>query len=160
MNNNFFAILHNIRSTYNVGAIFRTADAVGIDKLYLTGYTPTPAKDKKIEKTALGAEKYVTWEYYQNISYLLKKLKKESFQIVALEQNEKSIPYYQFKPKFPLVLIVGNEVKGLNKKILNYADYIIEIPMFGKKESLNVAVAFGIVVYYLKFYKYTGMGYN
>ena len=156
MNIKISAILHNIRSTYNVGAIFRTADAVGIDKLYLTGYTPTPDKNKKIEKTALGAEKYVAWEYYRNISYLLKKLKKEGFQIVALEQSSQSIPYYKFKPKFPLVLIVGNEVRGLTKKILSRADYIIEIPMFGKKESLNVAVAFGIVAYYLKIDKYTG----
>ncbi|GIW67041.1 MAG: rRNA methyltransferase [Candidatus Parcubacteria bacterium] len=153
MNNNFSAILHNIRSSYNVGSIFRTADAVGIDKLYLTGYTPTPAKNKKIEKTALGAEKYVAWKYYRNIGYLLKKLKREGFQIAALEQNEKSLPYYQFKPKFPLVLIVGNEVRGLDKRILDYADYIIEIPMFGKKESLNVAVAFGIVAYELKLKK-------
>jgi len=153
MNEKFSAILHNIRSAYNVGSIFRTADAAGIDKLYLTGYTPNPAENKKIEKTALGAEKYVAWQYYRNITYLLKKLKKERFQIVALEQSEKSIPYYQFQPKFPLVLIVGNEVRGLNKRILNYADYIIEIPMFGKKESLNVAVAFGIVVYELKLKK-------
>ncbi|GIW66567.1 MAG: rRNA methyltransferase [Candidatus Parcubacteria bacterium] len=156
MSNYFSAILHNIRSSYNVGSIFRTADAVGIDKLYLTGYTPTPAKNKKIEKTALGAEKYVAWKYYRNIGYLLKKLKREGFQIAALEQSEKSIPYYQFKTKFPLALIVGNEVRGLSKKILSSADYIIEIPMFGKKESLNVAVAFGIVVYYLKLGKYTG----
>ncbi|GBD34799.1 tRNA (guanosine(18)-2'-O)-methyltransferase [bacterium HR35] len=146
----FCAILHNIRSAYNVGAIFRTADAVQIDKLYLTGYTPNPAKDKKIEKTALGAEKYVAWEAYKNISYLLKKLKKERFRIVALEQSPRSIPYYKFKPKFPLVLIVGNEVRGLNKRILAKVDAILEIPMFGKKESLNVAVAFGIVAYELK----------
>jgi len=144
-------ILHNIRSAYNVGAIFRTADAVGIEKIYLTGYTPNPEKDKaKIEKTALGAEKYVAWESYKNIGYLIKKLKKEGFQIIALEQSKKSIPYYRFKSKSPFVLIVGNEVRGLNKKILEKCDYILEIPMFGKKESLNVAVAFGIVAYYLK----------
>ena len=143
-------ILHNIRSAYNVGTIFRTADAVGIEKIYLTGYTPNPAKDKKIEKTALGAEKYVSWESYKNLNYLLKKLKKEGFKIVALEQNEKSIPYYKFRPRFDIVLILGNEVRGLNKKILEKCDYILEIPMFGRKESLNVAVAFGIIAYYLK----------
>jgi tRNA G18 (ribose-2'-O)-methylase SpoU len=143
-------ILHNIRSAYNVGAIFRTADAVGVEKIYLTGYTPNPDKDKKIEKTALGAEKYVAWQSYKNLGYLLKKLKKEKFKIVALEQIEKSIPYYKFKPQFDIVLILGNEVRGLNKKILEKCDYILEIPMFGKKESLNVAVAFGIVAYDLK----------
>jgi tRNA G18 (ribose-2'-O)-methylase SpoU len=143
-------ILHNIRSAYNVGSIFRTADAVGIEKIYLTGYTPNPAKDKKIEKTALGAEKYVSWQSYKNLNYLLNKLKKEGFKIVALEQSEKSIPYYKFKPQFDLVLILGNEVRGLNKKILEKCDYVLEIPMFGKKESLNVAVAFGIVAYDLK----------
>jgi 23S rRNA (guanosine2251-2'-O)-methyltransferase len=143
-------ILHNIRSAYNVGSIFRTADAVGVEKIYLTGYTPNPSKDKKIEKTALGAEKYVSWKSYRNLNYLLKKLKKEKFKIVALEQSEKSIPYYKFKPQFDLVLILGNEVRGLNKKILEKCDYILEIPMFGKKESLNVAVSFGIVAYYLR----------
>jgi tRNA G18 (ribose-2'-O)-methylase SpoU len=148
--NKFCVILHNIRSAYNVGAIFRTADAVGIDKLYLTGYTPTPDKNKKIEKTALDAQNYVAWEYYKNIGYLLKKLKKQGFKIVALEQSDKSIPYYKFKPKFPLVLVVGNEVRGLNKRILVQVDYVLEIPMFGKKESLNVAVAFGIVAYSVK----------
>lgn len=146
----FQVILHNIRSAYNVGSIFRTADAVGIEKIYLTGYTPNPDKDKKIEKTALGAENYVLWQSYKNINYLLKKLKKGKFKIVALEQSKKSIPYYKFKPQFDIVLILGNEVRGLNRKTLEKCDFILEIPMFGKKESLNVAVAFGIVAYDLK----------
>lgn len=147
-----FAILHNIRSAHNVGAIFRTSDAVGIKKLYLTGYTPTPKTNpKEIAKTALGAENYVDWEHYKNISYLLKKLKKKKLKIVAVEQSKRSIPYYKFKPRSPVVLIFGNEVRGLNKKILEKADYILEIPMLGKKESLNVSVAFGIIVYYLKY---------
>lgn len=145
-------ILHNIRSGHNVGAIFRTADAVGVEKIYLTGYTPTPKTNpKEIHKTALGAEESVKWEKYKSISYLLKKLKKEKIKIVAVEQHKRSIPYYKFKPKTDLVLIFGNEVQGLNKKILEKTDYILEIPMFGKKESLNVAVAFGIIVYHLKF---------
>jgi tRNA G18 (ribose-2'-O)-methylase SpoU len=146
----FQVILHNIRSAYNVGSIFRTADAVGIEKIYLTGYTPNPDKDKKIEKTALGAENYVLWQSYKNLNYLLKKLKKEGFKIVALEQSKKSIPYYKFKPQFDIVLILGNEVRGLNRKTLEKCDFILEIPMFGKKESLNVSVAFGIVAYDLK----------
>ena len=146
----FLVILHNIRSAYNVGAIFRTADAVGVEKIYLTGYTPNPDKDKKIEKTALGAEKYVSWQSYKNINYLLKKLKKEKFKIIALEQSERSIPYYEFKPQFDFILILGNEVRGLNRRTLEKCDYVLEIPMFGKKESLNVAIAFGIVAYDLK----------
>lgn len=147
-----FAILHNIRSAHNVGAIFRTADATKIEKLYLTGFTPTPLTNKKeIEKTALGAENYLKWEKYQSISYLLKKLKKENFTLVAVEQDEKSIPYFKFRPKFPLVLIFGNEVLGLDKRILKKVDFVLEIPMLGKKRSLNVAVAFGIVVYRLRF---------
>jgi len=98
----------------------------------------------------LSAEKYVLWQSYRNLNHLLKKLKKEGFKIVALEQSEKSIPYYKFKPRFDIVLILGNEVRGLNKKILEKCDYVLEIPMFGIKESLNVSVAFGIVAYDLK----------
>ncbi|BCX15729.1 MAG: RNA methyltransferase [Candidatus Parcubacteria bacterium] len=150
-----YIILHNIRSSYNVGAIFRTADAAQVDKIYLTGYTPTPKTNpKQIHKSALGAENFVQWEKHKNINYLLKKLKKEKFKIVAVEQSEKSIPYYKFKPKNDLVLIFGNEVRGLNKKILEKADYILEIPMLGKKESLNVAISCGIIVYYLRFRDY------
>jgi len=143
-------VLHNIRSAYNVGSIFRTADAVGVEKIYLTGYTPNPAKDKKIGKTALGAENYVSWKAYKNLSHLLKKLKKEGYKIIAIEQSEKSIPYYKFKQKFDIVLILGNEVRGLNKKILEKCDFVLEIPMFGKKESLNVSVAFAVVAYNLR----------
>lgn len=150
MKEKFCVILHNIRSAYNVGAIFRTADAVKVDKIFLSGYTPTPNKNKEIIKTALGAEKYVSWEYYKNISYLLKKLKKEKYFLVSLEQSSKSIPFYKFKAKFPLVLVLGNEVRGLSEAILEKSDFILEIPMFGKKESLNVSVAFGIVAYWIK----------
>jgi tRNA G18 (ribose-2'-O)-methylase SpoU len=141
-----YLILHNIRSAYNVGSIFRTADAAGVKKVYLGGYTPTPT-DNKVKKTALGAEKTVPWEYYKQTWRLLEKLEKEGVQIVALEQTKKSTDYRKFKPRFPLALVVGNEVSGLNKKILSYTDKIIEIPMYGKKESLNVAVAMGIAVY-------------
>lgn len=149
---NISAILYNIRSAHNVGAIFRTADGAGIEKLYLTGYTPTPqTNSQEIHKTALGAENFVKWEKYKSLNYLLKKLKKEKLKIIAVEQHLRSIPYYKFKTKSDLVLIFGNEIHGLNKKILEKADYILEIPMLGKKESLNVAVAFGIIVYYLRF---------
>lgn len=152
MKEKIYAILHNIRSAHNVGAIFRTSDAIRIEKLYLTGYTPTPKTNpREIAKTALGAENYVNWESYKNINYLLKKLKKKKLKIVAVEQSKRSIPYYKFKSKSSVVLIFGNEVRGLNKKILEKADHILEIPMLGKKESLNVSVAFGIIVYYLRY---------
>jgi len=152
MKKEIYVILHNIRSAFNVGSIFRTADAVGADKIFLTGYTPTP-DNKEITKTALGAENFVKWEKYKNISYLLKKLKKGKYYLVAIEQAENSIPFYKFKPKFPLVLILGNEVRGLDKRILKKVDKIVEIPMFGRKESLNVAVAFGIIAYWVKINK-------
>ena len=139
-------ILYNIRSAYNVGSIFRTADAAGVKKIFICGYSPTP-NDKKVVKTALGAEKSVPWEYHRQTWQLMKKLKKEGTQIIALEQTKKSVDYRQFKPRFPMALVLGNEVGGLSKKILEYADKIIEIPMFGRKESLNVAVAAGIAIY-------------
>ena len=100
-------------------------------------------------KTALGAEKFVPWEYHEQTWRLMEKLKREGVQIVALEQIKKSVDYRRFRPRFPMALILGNEVKGLNKKILKYADKIIAIPMYGRKESLNVAVATGIAIYKL-----------
>jgi tRNA G18 (ribose-2'-O)-methylase SpoU len=146
-----FAILHNIRSCYNVGAIFRTCDAVAIEKIYLTGYTPTPEREpEKIKKTALGAEKTVKWEYERNVGRLIEKLKKEGIKIVALETEKLALPYFKFKPKFPLAILVGNEKRGIDKRTLNKADFVVKIPMFGKKESLNVAVAFSVFAYYLR----------
>ena len=156
MKNKFYLILHNIRSAYNVGSVFRTADGAGIEKIYLTGYSPAPVvsgeiyktkAQKMLAKTALGAEENISWEKVKSLNNLIKKLKKEKFQIIALEQDNKSIDYKKFKPKFPLALIVGNEVKGLDKRILKKCDKIIEIPMRGKKKSLNVSVAAGIAGY-------------
>jgi len=146
-----FAILHNIRSCYNVGAIFRTCDAVAIEKIYLTGYTSTPERNpEKIKKTALGAEKTVKWEYKRNVGKVIKKLKREGVKIVALETEESALPYFKLKPKFPLAILVGNEKRGIDKRTLKKVDFVLKIPMFGKKESLNVAVAFSIVAYYLR----------
>jgi tRNA G18 (ribose-2'-O)-methylase SpoU len=146
-----FAILHNIRSCYNVGAIFRTCDAIAIEKIYLTGYTPTPERNpEKIRKTALGAEETVKWEYEKNVGKLIEKLKKEGIKIVALETEKSALPHFKFKPKFPLAILVGNEKRGIDKRTLKKADFIVKIPMFGKKESLNVAVAFSIFAYYLR----------
>ncbi|HAV11264.1 MAG TPA: RNA methyltransferase [Candidatus Moranbacteria bacterium] len=149
-------IAHNIRSAHNIGSIFRTADGVGAAKIYLTGYSPSPAKEnapyltdaqKMIAKTALGAEKNVEWEKAVSIGKLLEKLKKEGVKIVALEQDEESIDYGRFVPQSDVALIVGNEPKGIDKRILKKCDAIVEIPMRGKKKSLNVSVAFGVVAY-------------
>ena len=139
-------VLDNIRSRENVGSIFRTADAAGVSKIYLCGITPTPPHEK-ISKTALGAEVYVPWEYCRETWRLLAKLKKEGINIIALEQTRESVDIFKFKSRFPLALVVGNEVNGLSPKILKYCDKKISIPMYGKKESLNVAVAVGIAVY-------------
>ena len=141
------AVLHNIRSRHNVGSIFRTADAAGIKKIYLCGYTPEP-----LPKVSLGAEKFLPWEKCKSTTALIGRLKKDGFLILAIEQSPRAVPYYKFKDlkikKFKdLVLVFGNEVKGLPPAILKRADKILEIPMYGKKESLNVAVAFGVVVF-------------
>lgn len=143
-----YVILDNIRSRENIGSIFRTADAARVDKIYLCGITPTPPH-QKISKTALGAENWIPWEYHKQTWRLLKELKANNIYIAAIEQLPKAINYKKFKPKFPLALVLGNEVKGLSDRILRYADKIVAIPMYGKKESLNVAVAAGIVIYQL-----------
>ena len=185
-------ILNNIRSNENVGSIFRTADAVGVSKIFLCGYTPTPTDRfgrarADLAKVALGAEKNVEWEHSSKTADVLKRLKKEGFQIVAIEQAKNSIDYKNInprtnfsdflckkmakissktfidlktlekeynskfgegvKPKYPIAIVVGNEVGGINKKTLELCDIIAEIPMKGKKESLNVSVAFGIAGY-------------
>jgi len=145
-------VLHNIRSTYNVGAIFRTADAAGISKIYLTGYTPSPLdrfgrERKDIAKSALGAEKSVSWEHTKSVNTVFKQLKKENFEIVSVEQAENSIDYKKFKPKQKIAFLFGNEVRGVSKQLLSQCDKIIEIPMKGKKESLNVSVSSGVVLF-------------
>ena len=141
-------VCHNIRSAYNIGSVFRTADGAGVAKVYLTGYTPAPLHPG-IAKTALGAEKIVTWEKFAKIDGLLKKLIKEKYKIIALEQSQKSVPLDSFKSKGNVALILGNEVRGLSEGTLSKCDRVVEIPMRGKKESLNVSVAFGIAAYFL-----------
>lgn len=152
-------VLHNIRSSHNVGSIFRTADAADCAKLYLCGITPTPTdsfgrSQSDIAKVALGAEQWMSWEYAKSCAYLLDRLKKQGYNILALEQSKHSTPYTQAriskKQWQKTVLVLGSEVKGLSRAIINRADKIIEIPMYGRKESLNVAVAFGIVAFALR----------
>jgi 23S rRNA (guanosine2251-2'-O)-methyltransferase len=145
-------IIHNVRSVVNVGAMFRTADAAGIDKIYLTGYTPTPLdrfgrKRGDLAKSALGAEEFVNWEQKKNIFPLLTKLKDEKYLIIAIEQAKNSVDYKKIKTKNKNVFIVGAEVTGIPKNILQKCDIIAEIPMRGKKESLNVSVACGIALF-------------
>lgn len=147
-------IIHNIRSAENVGSIFRTSDAAGVSKIYLTGYTPAPTDRfgravSKIAKTALGAEQSVPWEQYTDVFGLIKKLKADGTKVVALEQAEDSVPYDQYKVEGPTALLVGNEVDGVEEGVLGACDAIIEIPMKGQKESLNVSVAAGIALFYL-----------
>ena len=156
----FFVIAHNIRSLLNVGSIFRSADAFGVSKIYLTGYTGTPNNPfhrSKISKTALGAENFVSWKYVKSPAILIKRLRVEypNISIVGLDNRvgadiirPKSLD--KFRPKFPLVLILGEEVGGINKPLLKLCDQLIEIPMLGKKESLNVSVAFGIAAYKIR----------
>ena len=157
------ALLYNIRSLHNVGSIFRTADAAGFSKIYLCGITPTPLdrfgkKRKDLAKVALGAEEYLAWEKIgsspspQATLSLIKRLKNEGYKIIALEQDGSSSLYHKFRvgnSKSKIVLIVGDEIRGISKSILKLADTILEIPMNGKKESLNVSVAFGIAAYKL-----------
>jgi len=147
------AALDNIRSLYNVGSIFRTADAFGFQKIYLSGYTPAPIGEKQkreIHKTALGTEEFIEWEKFGKTWKLLENLKKQGFYIVGLETDKKAIDISKFnlsKINKNVVLVVGNEVKGLSKEVLKRCDKIIKIPMLGKKESLNVSVAFGVAAY-------------
>lgn len=143
-----FVLAHNIRSLHNIGSIFRTCDGAGVRKLYLTGYSGAPPR-KEIHKTALGAEEGVPWEFHKDPLPLIHSLKEKGVMIVALEKNEDSQNIIDFKPVYPLCLIIGNEVGGVEEALLKASDHVVHIPMLGKKESLNVAVAFGIGVYRL-----------
>lgn len=146
MKEKFVLVLPDIRSAHNVGAMFRTADGAGVDKIYLTGYTARPPHPQ-LDKVSLGAEKSVSWEYVPQSWRLLKKLREMGYNIIALEQTEKSIDINKWQPKFPVVLIVGNEKTGVTKNLLKYTDTAIELPMRGIKNSLNVSVAAGIALY-------------
>jgi len=142
-----YALAENVRSLYNVGSIFRSSDGACIEKLFLAGFTPHPPR-KEIAKTALGATETVPWEYHKNPLDVIAKLKKENVTICALELTDESRPYYQLTQKnFPLCLLVGNEITGLSNELIKHADIAIEIPMFGVKQSLNVAVAYGVALY-------------
>lgn len=151
---NFFVLAHNIRSLHNVGAIFRTSDVFAVSKLYLSGYTGHPP-DAKLEKVALGADKTVPWEYHKSAVRIIKKLRLEhpELTVVGLENNirkQQPLLLPKFKPKFPLLLVLGEEVKGIPRPVQVLCDTFVEIPQFGTKESLNVSVAFGVAAYALR----------
>ena len=151
----FYVICDNIRSLYNIGSIFRTADGAGVDKIFLCGISGTPP-NHKIEKVSLGAEKTVPWEHHWQTWRVVEKLKKEGFCIIALENGKNIINNYNYRkfklPRYKrgIALIVGNEVSGISSKILTRCDKAIYIPMHGQKKSLNVAVAFGVAAYEIK----------
>jgi tRNA G18 (ribose-2'-O)-methylase SpoU len=157
-------ILSDIRSTHNVGAILRTADACGVELAYACGYTPYPqqvndgrpahvaaANTRAIAKTALGAEKSVFVRHLPDTFSAIREARDLGFKIIVLEQSEKSLNLYHFHPQSPVALVAGNEVEGVDPGILEVADTVIELPMLGSKESLNVAVATGIALYGLRF---------
>jgi 23S rRNA (guanosine2251-2'-O)-methyltransferase len=146
-------LLHNVRSTHNVGSIFRTADAAGVSKLYLSGYTPVPEDrfgrvQKDIAKTALGAEKFVPWEFWKNVKQEIENMKSGGWRVVGVEQDARSHDYRDFKTKQPTLFVFGNEVRGLSPQLRVLCDELIEIPMRGEKESLNVSVAAGIILFH------------
>jgi len=145
-----YTLLDNIRSLYNVGSIFRTADAVRLQRLYLTGITGHPPR-KEIDKTALGAVETVPWAYQENPLEVIKSLKRQKVKIIVLEHTSHSIPYDELSIDFPLCLVVGNEVFGVQEKIVELSDVAVEIPMYGTKQSLNVTVAYGVVIYDILF---------
>lgn len=146
-------ILHNVRSHYNVGAMFRTADGAGVSKLFLVGVTPSPIDRfgrtvQEIHKTALGAELEIPWEKVDDLLPLIKKLQSEKVFVVAVEQSQKSVSLDDFIVPDSVAYIMGSETEGLPEEVLEIVDGIVEIPMGGKKESLNVSVAAGIVLYH------------
>ncbi len=161
-----YIVLYNVRSVHNVGSIFRTADAAGVSKVYLTGYTPTPVDRfgryrRDFAKVSLGAERAVPWEYRKNPSALFKELKAQGVYCVAVEQADDSIDYQRIRPRKRTAFLFGNEVTGLPRSLLSQCDAVAEIPMRGTmvqqadhprrtgsgKESLNVSVAAGIVLF-------------
>ena len=146
----FIVVADNIRSMHNIGSIFRTADAFLISEFILGGISGRPPHPE-ITKTALGAEESVKWRHVENILKELEKLKSEGWLICVLEQAHNSIPLHEFhhSPEEKIVLVVGNEVSGIDQKIVDMADHVLEIPQYGTKHSLNVSVSTGIALHHL-----------
>lgn len=158
-------IVHDIRSTHNVGSLLRTADGFGVQHVYFTGYTPYPQLptddtrlphiaqklERQISKTGLGAEHTVSWSQTEDLPVLLSTLKAEGYRLTALEQDKNAVPLPDYKPPQKLALLIGREVEGIDKTLLQSFDDIIEIPMFGQKESFNVVQATAVTLYHLRF---------
>lgn len=151
-----YVILHNIRSAHNVGSIFRTAEGLGVSRIYCCGYTAYPLPknkrhpnlgQRKLAKTALGAETMVPWEHHWQTWRVLKRLKQNGVRLAAMERTAGSRNLATYEPEFPLGVLLGNEIKGLSPAILAYCDDILEIPMAGRKTSFNVAVTAGMALY-------------
>ncbi len=148
-----YLILENIRSAHNVGSMFRTADGAGVSKLFLIGYTPAPLDrfgrvQPEIQKTSLGASREILWEHQPDIETVLQRLKEEGFTIVVVEQADTAISLRTFIVPEKVAYIMGNEIDGVSEAARQAADLIVEIPMLGTKESLNVSVAAGIILYH------------
>jgi 23S rRNA (guanosine2251-2'-O)-methyltransferase len=152
------ALLENVRSLYNVGAFFRTADAVALEKLYLTGFTGYPPQ-RMITKTALGAEETVPWEHRRDSAKTIEELHLANYEIAAIETSAHAIDLFEWQPRFPVCVLFGHETDGLTAEAAALADTHIRIPMLGRKHSLNVASA-GAVVLYELLRKYKGLGYQ
>ena len=146
--NPIYIILDNVLDTYNVGAIFRLADAVAAEKIILCGQTETPPHTR-IKKASINTTEWVTWEYAETAASAIQNLKFriQNIKIIAIEQSSKSIPYDKATYSFPVALVVGHESNGVSQEVLEMADQIVEIPMWGVNKSLNVMVSLGIVLY-------------
>jgi 23S rRNA (guanosine2251-2'-O)-methyltransferase len=144
--NNIFALLDNVRSLYNVGAVFRTSDAVLLKKLYLCGITGHPPRNE-ISKTALGADEVVPWEYHDDSLEVIKKLKKNGVTIVAVELAHDSVPYNEAEYPFPVCFVFGHEVDGVSDEVMEMVDMSVSVPMLGRANSLNISTCYGIIVY-------------
>ncbi len=164
MKRDIYIIAHDIRSAHNVGSLLRTADAMGVMHVYFTGYTPYPKEEnderlphiakklsQQINKTALGAEIHQSWSHENDIDALIDLLKKDNIELIALEQSKASTPLHAFVTPDKVALLIGREVEGIDQKLLNKCDKIIEIPMLGKKESLNVTQATAMALHYCRF---------
>ncbi|HYH36538.1 MAG TPA: TrmH family RNA methyltransferase [Candidatus Saccharimonadales bacterium] len=162
--NELTLIAHNLRSAHNVGSLLRTAEGLGVGKIWLTGYSPYPLSEKdsrlphlarsidaRIAKTALGAEKLIEWEQADDIGEVLEALESQGFTIAALEQAPDSISLPTYRPPAKLALIVGREIEGVEAEVLSRCDLVLEIPMPGRKESFNVTQAAAMAVYHLRF---------
>jgi tRNA G18 (ribose-2'-O)-methylase SpoU len=143
-------LAHNVRSLWNVGSFFRTCDAFAVEKIYLTGYTAMPPR-LEISKTAIGAENVVPWEHAKDALKIALAHKEEGWGIAALEICDRAVDLSSYAPPDRVLLIVGHELSGVPEEILAVSDAVVKIPMLGKKESLNVAVAAGIALYSLRF---------